>query len=183
MLIPLQGGCILGAHCVWPGCGNLSHSHQKETNWLDSQSVQDLQQDRIDLLPPTVGEGFCMHSQIFACGTCQFCLHCVTPAILTPNRCKVPRCHRCVCDLLLCVCDLCAQAIKYSGNFTSVHKTVRCVKLMFGLDKEDLNQDSLQIAHTCNCAGEPCRRHLHRHSTKLIRFRCYFPMVCHKNVM
>ena len=34
-----------------------------------------------------------------ACGTWQFCLHCVTPAVMTPNRCKIPRCHGCACDL------------------------------------------------------------------------------------
>ena len=66
-----------------------------------------------------------------ACATCPFCLHCVTPAILTPNRCEMPRCHGCACDLLMCVRDLCTQATKSSGNVTSVYKTVRCVKLTF----------------------------------------------------
>ena len=38
---------------------------------------------------------------VFACGTCPFCLHCVTPVVLTPLRCKIPHCHGCACDLLV----------------------------------------------------------------------------------
>ena len=49
-----------------------------------------------------------------ACGTCPFCLHCVTPMVLTPLRCEIPRCHGCACYLLVCVRDLCAQATKSS---------------------------------------------------------------------
>ena len=44
--------------------------------------------------------------------TLQFCLRCVTPVVLTPNRCEIPRCHGCACDLLVRVRDLCAQATK-----------------------------------------------------------------------
>ena len=33
------------------------------------------------------------------------------------------------------------------------------------------------------CAGEPCQHHLHRHSTKSIRFRCYLPMSREHHVM
>ena len=54
------------------------------------------------------------------------------PVVLTPNRCEIPRCHGCACDLLMRVRDLCAQATKSSCSITSVHKTVRCVKLTFG---------------------------------------------------
>ena len=49
---------------------------------------------------------------ISACGACPFCLHCVTPVILTPNRCEIPCSHGCTCDLLVSVRDLCAQATK-----------------------------------------------------------------------
>ena len=54
------------------------------------------------------------------------------PCCLTPLRCEIPRCHGYACDLLVCVRDLCTQATKSSRNVTSVHKTVRCVKLTFG---------------------------------------------------
>ena len=50
----------------------------------------------------------------YACGTCPFCLHCVIPVVLTPNRCEIPRCHGCACDLLVCVRELCTQATKSS---------------------------------------------------------------------
>ena len=48
------------------------------------------------------------------CGTCTFCLHCVTPVVLTSHRCEFPRCHGCAYDLLVRVRDLCAQATKSS---------------------------------------------------------------------
>ena len=67
-----------------------------------------------------------------ACETCLFCLHCVTPVVFTPLRCKIPRCHGCACDLLVRVRGLCAQATTSSRNVTSVRKTVRRVKLTFG---------------------------------------------------
>ena len=41
-----------------------------------------------------------------ACGTCQFCIHCVTPKVLTPEKCEIPCCHGCTCDLLMRVRDL-----------------------------------------------------------------------------
>ena len=45
-------------------------------------------------------------------GHVQFVYICVTPVVLTPNRCEIPRCHGCACDLLVLVRDLCAQATK-----------------------------------------------------------------------
>ena len=51
---------------------------------------------------------------IHACGTCPFCLHCVTLVVLIPNWCKISRCHACACDLLVRVHDLCTQATKSS---------------------------------------------------------------------
>ena len=71
-------------------------------------------------------------------GHVRFVYICVTPVVLTPNRCEIPRCHGCACDLLVRVRDLCAQATKSLWNVTSVHKTVRCVKLTFGEDSEDI---------------------------------------------
>ena len=43
-------------------------------------------------------------------GHVRFVYICVTPVVLTPNRCEIPRCHGCACDLLVRVRDLCAQA-------------------------------------------------------------------------
>ena len=39
-------------------------------------------------------------------------LHCVTPVVLMPNRCEIPCCHGCACDLLVHVRNLCAQPTK-----------------------------------------------------------------------
>ena len=43
---------------------------------------------------------------IHACGRWQFCLYCVTSAVLTPKRCEIPRCHGCavICS---CACVIC----------------------------------------------------------------------------
>ena len=43
-------------------------------------------------------------------GHVRFVYICVTPVVLTPNRCEIPRCHGCACDLLVRVRDLCVQA-------------------------------------------------------------------------
>ena len=45
-------------------------------------------------------------------GHVRFVYICVTPVVLTPNRCEIPRCHGCACDLFVRICDLCAQATK-----------------------------------------------------------------------
>ena len=53
---------------------------------------------------------------MYMCGThvghVWFVYICVIPVVLTPNRCDIPRCHGCACDLLMRVRDLCAQATK-----------------------------------------------------------------------
>ena len=45
-------------------------------------------------------------------GHVRFVYICVTPVVLTPNRCEILRCHGCACDLLVRVRDLCTQATK-----------------------------------------------------------------------
>ena len=30
----------------------------------------------------------------------------MTPKVLTPQKCEIPCCHDCTCDLLMCVCDV-----------------------------------------------------------------------------